>query len=1232
MAQMVAGVLLLWALGWLLVPPLLRMQGEKIATEKLGRQVTIGKIDFRPWTLELSVHDLAMASADGSVPQVQIKRIYIDAAMQSLLQGAPVLDALEIDGPALRLTQRAAGRHDLDDVMERLRPSDSPQAAPLEFALYNITVRDGSVDFTDEVLGRTHTLKNLLLQVPFLSNLPSRRAIKVEPHLTLDLNGSALDVMAQATPFTAKSRTEASIRLAALDLAPYLGYLPANLPVRLVSGVVDADVRVAFEQAPTTAVKISGSVQARQVKVVDGSQGALLSLDAIKVQVAEFQPLARLARIDAIELDTPRLTAHRNRSGQVNWALASAKSPASSQRSQVNSGNSAAAAAQPPAKALDWKLAVARVAVRGGQVDWLDESLPVSARVGLRELVLDASALALPFTHPLQFSGSTQVIGDTSPQKLAHVRFQGEATDQKAQVASSVQDFPLALAAPYLGQFFTPGLTGTLHAELGLAWNAPTVVAHVARLTVDGLELVCSAGKDCTPAPVAGVALRSKASLVELKKLQIEDAQVNLAQRSATVRRVALTQPHALVERAEDGRWMFERWQVAQAEAAPHNPPAPQATPVKQWSLQLDELSMDGAVVAFRDAAAPAPVSFLVSDLQVHLKNFAPLALTSKVSPLVISARMGAGRADPGRVQYNGTLGLAPLTAQGTVLATQVPLHALEPYFSDALNVRIRRADGSFKGQVQYAQTANGPQVQVNGDAALEEVRVRDRPVHSEGDASAVLSPRGTPGEDLLNWKALHLRGVQVALIPGKPMSLEVAETALSDFFARVVLQPSGRINLQEWVKGNSPAPSVSVNAAAPAATATTVQPQSAVSALAPVVRIGPITLAGGKIHFSDYFIQPNYSANISELTGRLGAFSSLASAGGSAPDMADLELRGRAEGTASLEIVGKLNPLVQPPVLDIEGHMRDLELPPLSPYTIKYAGHGIERGKLSMEVAYRVLPTGELTARNKLVLNQLAFSDPVEGAPASLPVRLAVALLADRNGVIDVELPISGSLNDPEFRLGSVILRVIGNLIMKSITAPFSLLASALGGSDAMDVVPFEPGSAALNDQARQQLDKVARALIDRPALKMTVAGQASEEAERSAWKRDRLHEMLLAQKRRTALRASQPSDTVTAVGTDEYAVLLNELYRRADIAKPRNLVGIAKNLPPAEVEALLLASISVPKNAMQELALARGVAVRDYLAQQQLSLQRLFLGAAKTVPSASEWTPHAELTLGTH
>jgi hypothetical protein len=262
-----------------------------------------------------------------------------------------------------------------------------------------------------------------------------------------------------------------------------------------------------------------------------------------------------------------------------------------------------------------------------------------------------------------------------------------------------------------------------------------------------------------------------------------------------------------------------------------------------------------------------------------------------------------------------------------------------------------------------------------------------------------------------------------------------------------------------------------------------------------------------------------------------------------------------------------------------------------------------------------------------------------VPGAPTSLPVRLATALLADSNGVIDIDLPVSGSINDPQFRLGPVIFKALGNLIVKAITAPFSLLAGALGGSgEEMNTVAFAPGSAELSPQAREGLDKIAKALESRPALKMTVVGRASMEAEHDALKRARLMRMLRAEKRRTTLQANstavkpgaeQGTAAPVAISDAEYPELLTAVYKRADMSKPRNLVGMAKTLPVPEMEALLLANIDVADDAAQTLATQRGVAIRDYLAQQKLSLDRLFLGAVKLDPLDDKWKPRADLSL---
>jgi hypothetical protein len=467
----------------------------------------------------------------------------------------------------------------------------------------------------------------------------------------------------------------------------------------------------------------------------------------------------------------------------------------------------------------------------------------------------------------------------------------------------------------------------------------------------------------------------------------------------------------------------------------------------------------------------------------------------------------------------------------------------------------------------------------------------------------------------LLSWKALSVPGLEFSMAPGEPIRLKVREVSLSDFFARLIINAEGRLVLQDIVKPpEAKTDVVAVSAAAPE----------------PVIDVGPIKLINGRVAFSDRFIKPNYSASLTELSGSLSRFSSQRPESG--VQMADLELRGRAEGTASLEVTGRVNPLAKPLALDIKGRVRDLELSPLSSYAIKYAGYGIERGKLSVDVNYTVAPDGQLQASNNIILNQLVFGDAVPGAANSLPVKLAVALLADRNGVIDINLPVSGSLNDPQFRIWPVVWKVVGNLITKALTSPFTLISGLLGsdsGPDELRTVAFEVGTTNLTAAGREGLDKLASALVEKPSLRLTVVGTASREREADAIRRQRLAGLLLSEKRRVAASAGKDVTAVAAVSPDETPALLKEVYRRSDIKKPRNLVGMTQDVPAADMEARLLESFAVNDDTVRELALNRSVVVREYLTTRQLPSERLYLGASDTAPDQPDWQPRAELKI---
>jgi uncharacterized protein involved in outer membrane biogenesis len=1201
-----AAVLLLWGITWLALPPWLKTQLETRLGDQLGRQVTLGQIEFKPWSLELTLHDLRVAQAPGAtagapgeaLPQLSVKRLYIDVELQSLLKWAPVVDAITLDAPRLRLTHLGDGRYDVDDVLARLTSAPAkptPDTDPMRFALYNLVLAGGALDFTDAPHHKTHQLSQLEVTLPFLSNLATQREVVVAPHLAFSLNGSHFDSAAQSTPFAQSHKTALSLKVSGLDLAPYLVYQPASLPLRLVSAVLDADLSLAFEKTPEASMRLAGQIQASQVKLVSHTSDKsppsadLLEFRQLSLQLKALQPLLQDVQLTSLTLSEPRLSLTRDRAGQLNW-LALLQPAKDSQASPDNT-------------AKPWKVSLDQLAVRAGQVLWQDASIVTPSRLQLAALDLSASALKWPMTQPMPFEGQARLDG-------ASLSFKGSASAQGAQLSAQLADLPLSVAAPYLAQVVQPRLDGMLNTTLNLRWQAASQVGQASgfevrlpQLTLDQLTLAPNQrGKP------------GKTPLASVKQLQLSDVTIDVTGRSASLGRVAFKQPQIRVLRAANGRWMYEDWlkaQPTQARASVVKAPASES-----WRLAVQQLDVRSGQVRFVDQSAAKPVAIDGTAIALQLKNFS----TAKDGNfgLNLAARVQHGRTEAGHLNWRGSGKLSPLQMHGQLTAQHLPLHALEPYLADLLNVELLRADASFKGQVSFAQQTGGIRLKVQGDTSIEDF---------QANTLAQAQPF-VPGESLLNWKALSLRGLALDLAPGAATQLSVNETVLSDFYARLILSQAGRFNLQDVLKPAAPA-SVAETASAPASAPVAV-PVAAAPELPAVVNFGPVSLLGGRVDFSDRFIQPNYSADLSELSGKLSAFSSKAPNG--VAQLADLELRGRAQGTAALEVLGKINPLAKPLALDITGKVRDLELPPLSPYSARYAGYGIERGKLSVDVSYLVQPDGKLTADHKIVLNQLKFGDAVPDTKNTLPVKLAVALLADRHGVIDINLPVSGSLSDPQFRLGPIVFKLIVNLIVKAVTAPFSLLANVLGGGgEELSAVNFAPGSAALSPEARAGLDKVARALLARPALSMTVVGSASLAHEREATKRAQLQALVLAEKRRAGVLNGATADQAQAlaVSDEDYPALLKAVYKRADFPKPRNLIGLTKDIPVPEMEALLLANLSVTESAMRALAEQRGVAVRDYLASLKLPMERLFLGAAKAAADDAKWQPRAELNL---
>ena len=1229
-AWAVAALGVLWVVTWLAVPPLVRWQAPPRLSAILGRDVTLGAVDFHPWSLEIVVHDLAVGPAPGAgagaPPLLRVARVRANVALSSIVRRAPVIEAIDIDQARIALARTAPGHYDIDDLIRRFTPKpDAAPSEPARFALYNLQVRDLGLRFDDRPEGHVHVVEALDLTLPFLSNLPANVDVTVQPRLAFRLNGAKFDSAARATPFAATDHATLDLSLADLDVRPYLGYLPDSLPVRLAGGALSADLSLAFTQAAGKApsVALKGWVSARDAVLNNASGAPLLAWKQARVGLADVQPLARKLALATIRLDGVQWHLDRDADGSVDvlrggTAAAARAAPAAS------------AASAPDASAAPWEVRVGALEIADSQILWNDASTKPAAALHFDGLTLKAKGVQWPASAPAAFTLAANVAAQaasgaaapaSSASAPARIAFDGSASPQQAQVDITLTDLPLQTLAPYIAQSLVPRVDGRLGAKASLAWSnradAPALKIAVANATLDGLRVQPNGA-----APAAG-----------WDQLALTDLQLDVPARTVTIAGVKLAHPSVQVARDATGQLDAALWlrPSAPAPAAPASQPAG-----PPWHVRVRSATLDDGLLQFADASLHPeqhlpPLRAELRQIRLDVQDFAWFG-DHPVPParVTLDARIGrpamGGSKAPrgGELAWKGTLGASPLAANGSLRVVRFPVALVTPWVADRLPVSLLRAEAGYTGHVDVRSAPSGLAVTTSGDALLGDVHLTTL----AATAPASAAPATTPDE-LLGWQSLSLKGMKFALKPGITPRLDVAQIELDDLFARVLVTEQGRLNLQDIGAAAPPGAAASDAAAAPAAPASAPEPAAEASAPLPIViNVGGIRLVDSRVDYTDHFVRPNYSAALTELNGSLGAFSS------TSRDMAPLQLHGRAAGTAILDITGQVNPVARPLALDIEAKATDLELAPLSPYAGKYAGYAIERGKLSMDVAYKIAADGRLEARNQVILNQLTFGDAIASPSATkLPVRLAVALLKDRNGVIDINLPISGSVNDPQFSVGGIVVKLIVNLLVKAVTSPFSLLSGGGGGGGPdLGIIEFRPGTAAITDASAAGLDKVASALADRPALQMTITGTADTQAEAADTQREAVEAQLRALARDESLRSGTPAGVPVALTPASRSALLKTLYKQTRLPdKPRNVLGIAKDLPDAEMEALLRRNVVVNDETMRQQALARAIAVRDALIAKGVSSERLFLAAPvlhAAGADAAPWTPRATLS----
>lgn len=1146
----VASILALMLLSMLIVPWQLKVQSRKWFAANTTRQLSIEKAFFNPFTLSLEINGLKLTEQSSEQPFVSFDRLLLSISARSLIDLALILDRIELDKPYVNIVLLGKQEFNFSDFtrLGKQQPQTPPikkekPGRPFLFSLNNIVITGGHIDFRDQAAAQPshHTITNLSLSVPFIGNVPYLADQYVQPQLHMLLNGSDISAAGQLKPFKKTLETSVSLALSDIDLPFYAYNSPIPLPLEVESGILNTqlDLKYSITSSGKTRILLGGELSLRDIDLRQLNNDELFRMPSMTIDL-DWADLMQLDfNLASIDISEPEFFIQRDKQGKWNFEQLFPR--------KTDTQKPETASADTSATALPL-LHLARLCVVDGKIHFRDQ-LPTATVVeelhGINLTLNDLSTV---------YNDKTGLTFSCADDRHLTTEVNGELgiNPPSAAVDLVVNGVGLKPYYPYLTDFLRTPLSGKLD-----------LASHINYMDDGNIQL-----QDASLALHKFHAPFIKKDKFNLNELTLTGGSFDLHQRQATVEALTLNGGDIRASRLADGSLS----PLALLKKQPRKKQTGEKTP--EFAVTLKQFDLHNFALHFTDASQDKKPRLEIKQLAVAMKDICwP---QSRQSPFNITAKVGKR----GKIALSGKVAHTPLR-----LSARAKIKALQlSDYNDFLpgDVKTSLKDGKLYCDmaVRLKEQGNGPQGQNNlrgsfgGKVTVNDFALRD-PIENG---------------DLINWQSLNLDGIKGEIVPFK---LGIKKVALSKYMAKIKIDPQGRINLAN-LREAEPQAEETAASEKPAEANNVAKNKATSSEPATDIRIDDITLQGGTVSFTDRSMPTAFNATMYKLGGRITGMSSDENM------QADVDLRGELENHSPLTITGKLNPLSRETFADLTIKFKDIDLAPMTPYSGTYLGYVIDRGKLYLDLNYHI-EHGLIKAENKVMIDQFNFGDSVASDKAtSLPVGLAIALLKDSNDEINLDIPVSGDLNDPDFSIAGTILTILKNLLVKAATSPFALLGSMLGeGGEDFTNLPFDSGIARLNDHQRSTLAKLADMLKKRPALILEISAFVDRDNDPEAYRKDQLMQQMIDAKwhdLKQEGKAEQSRDLVS-ISKEEYPKYLLTVYKKAEFPRPRNFIGMLKKLPPAEMKKLLLSHIRADDDVMHNLANKRAQMVRDAL-----------------------------------
>lgn len=1207
---------ILFALYLILTGLVAPWAGKRIAvnalTKTLERQTRIESITFNPFTLEARVKNFAVESKIKGENLASIQDVYLNLSAASLLHLAPVISDLQVTAPKFSLHLNEDNSLNISDLLEGNKEPTEPEPEPakeasdalFEFKVFNVKITDAALVFTDHIRSVTHSVTQLNFDLPLISSMEKDLATPIKAVMNCLLNNSRLDVNVTGIPFDATRKMSVSLSMLPLDFNCFVPYINLPAPYKIksagnlvlsVSGEYEIPAGKTVEEQ-TLAVSLKTVMKNFDLENVSGAKlfaCPLLTMNASSQNVFDMNFL-----VDKVLLDQASLFVERDARGGINLVpggqgMKTAQPPqASTRRSDASTVDTQAVQGQAPAVhenkkplkpvialSLPFTAKINQAAVKNMHIRFSDKM--VSPEVVKEISSLDFSLTDMNVGSKVEGKYDLHILtGDDEEIKTAgafHVHNDLKANGNVSVNGISLKNFRPYLA-PYLGDNVTfENVAAAVNFNMGFSQAGLGVEVSDGQVTLDTFGLT-EQGK--------------KEPLVQFDRLALSGISCDFLKQEAGVGLVELHKAQVEVNRDKTGR--MDLLAAIEQALKPGGDPGKKAiaskpaqtkqdttkqdeqnAPAPAWVATIHKTVLDQCRVQFIDQAKKEPVKVIMKDIGVTVENIS----TKKGEKSTFKASMT--NKDKGQINLDGSFDISGPAATVNIDFNRIDVNTAEPYFTDFLKISISEGYLNTKGTVVVTpgkKKSDLPEITYKGQASL----------------NNFMSKNKVDNTEFFSCKSLYATGLDISV---NPMSVMIEKIALTDFYQRAILNKNAQLNYKEIMVEQPEDKTVPKGK-----TKTGAAPVKEGGSI-PDIRINAITLQGGHINFSDYFTQPNFTANMTEIAGSLTGLSSMGKA------HAQLVLKGVHGGYAPLDITGQLDPLKDKRFLDLTISFKNIELPKFNVYSKKYLGYEIEKGKLILELHYNI-NGDKLNSNNHVLFDQLTLGKKVDSKDASsLPLEFAVSLLKNSKGEIDLNLPITGDLSDPKFHFGKVVGTVLKNFIMGIVTAPFKFLGNLVGLGSGQDLgyVEFDPGKSQLDQAQKDKLDKLATVLGKRTNLKLEILSHYNKLNDAEQLRYEAYEAMVLSMDKKL------PEDgrvRLADLDQEKRTRLIEKSYDKAQFPKPRDASGKEKELTLDEKETLLVTSMSLDGDALNGLGWRRGREIAKYLTETgKIDVRRVFV-----------------------